>query len=507
MVLWKKAANFAFFYKYMSTNLKIASNLAWQFDNSYLQLPEVLYAKIMPQPAIQPSIALFNHTYATAIGLDTASIAADELASIFSGTLIPANAAPLAQAYAGHQFGHFNMLGDGRAILLGEHITPNNQRLDIQLKGSGQTPYSRRGDGKASLSAMLREYIMSEAMHALGIPTSRSLAVIKTGETVYRDGMQEGAVLTRVASSHIRVGSFEFVSRFQSKEVLACFTKYVIDRHYPDITPNEHHALALLKAVAQKQVSLIVHWLRVGFIHGVMNTDNMSIPGETIDYGPCAFMNRYNPATVFSSIDTTGRYAFGNQASIAQWNLACLASALLPLIDTNEEKAVALAQEVIDGFATDYKLAWYKMMKNKLGLQDEQPGDKKLIEDFLIWMKENKADYTNSFLVLTQSISSTIDPVYDTDGFKQWRLNWQQRIGSSATEAFALMQTVNPLVIPRNHLVEEALAAATIANNYTKIEKLLAILSTPYTAQDELDYFQLPPTERVCNSYQTFCGT
>jgi uncharacterized protein YdiU (UPF0061 family) len=491
----------------MSINSNIAKGLAFNFDNSYTQLPEGLFAKVMPQAALKPSIALFNHAYAASIGLDTTKIDEEELAGIFSGTKIFENAEPIAQAYAGHQFGHFNMLGDGRAILLGEHITPNNTRLDIQLKGSGQTPYSRRGDGKASLSAMLREYIISEAMYALGVPTSRSLAVIKTGETIYRDGMQEGAVLTRVASSHIRVGSFEYVSRFHSKEILEQFTQYVIKRHYPEIVGNDDYALTFLKAVATKQVSLIVHWLRVGFIHGVMNTDNMSIPGETIDYGPCAFMNRYNPATVFSSIDTNGRYAFGNQAAIAQWNLACLASSLLPLIDENEEKAVALAQEVIDGFAADYKLAWYQMMKNKLGLLDEQPGDKELIESFLFWMKENKADYTNSFLALISSVPNSIDVVYDTDSFKQWRLNWQQRIGNANAKSFALMQSVNPLVIPRNHLVEDALAAATIANNYTKVEDFLAVLSNPYTTKEGLDYFQLPPSERVCSSYQTFCGT
>lgn len=491
----------------MSTNSNIATDLVFHFDNSYTQLPDGLFAKVMPQAAIHPSIALFNHAYANTIGLDTTQIDEEELAAIFSGTKIPVNAAPIAQAYAGHQFGHFNMLGDGRAVLLGEHITPTGTRLDIQLKGSGQTPYSRRGDGKASLSAMLREYIISEAMYALGIPTSRSLAVIKTGETIYRDGMQEGAVLTRIAASHIRVGSFEYVSRFQSKEILQQFTQYVIKRHYPEIAGNDNVGLTLLKAVSNKQVSLIVNWLRVGFIHGVMNTDNMSIPGETIDYGPCAFMNRYNPATVFSSIDTNGRYAFGNQAAIAQWNLACLASSLLPLIDENEEKAVALAQEVIDGFATDYKNAWYQMMKNKLGLVDEQAGDKELIESFLFWMKENKADYTNSFLALVLAGPNKLDEIYDTDGFKQWRINWQERITYTSKKSLVLMQSVNPFVIPRNHLVEEALAAATIANNYTKINSLLAVLANPYTPQNGLEYFQLPPSERACNSYQTFCGT
>ena len=326
----------------------------WNFQNSYVELPAKLYIKQLPVSVKNPQIIYYNMSLAKELGLEFLSEEKVAVAEYLSGNKIPEGATPISQAYAGHQFGHFTMLGDGRAVLLGEQINQNNQRYDIQLKGSGQTPYSRSGDGRATLSSMLREYIISESIHHLGIPTTRSLAVIQTGEKVYRETVNDGAVLTRIASSHIRVGTFEYVINSCSKEDLEIFIKYVIDRHYPEISDTDNPSLGLLKVVMHKQIDLIVHWIRVGFIHGVMNTDNMSIAGETMDYGPCAFMNTYNPKTVFSSIDINGRYAFGNQSTIAHWNLTVFASTLLPLISKNKEKAIQLANDILNKFHEEY---------------------------------------------------------------------------------------------------------------------------------------------------------
>jgi len=324
--------------------------MKFNFDNTYLALPGELFTVCPPTPVSQPQLVAFNDSLANELGLSTSNIQPDELADIFSGNVLPEGAASLAQAYSGHQFGHFSRLGDGRALLLGEQITPDGRRYDLQLKGSGPTPYSRRGDGLATLSAMLREYLISEAMHALGIPTTLSLAVVVTGEPVYREQVQPGAVLTRVAKSHIRVGTFEHISQFSSVETLKVFTEYVLKRHYPELLQTENPVLSFLQKVIEKQTDLIVSWMRVGFIHGVMNTDNMAVSGETIDYGPCAFMNAYKPETVFSSIDTGGRYAFGNQPEMALWNLTRLAESLLPLIDTDIKKAIAKAEDVLNSF-------------------------------------------------------------------------------------------------------------------------------------------------------------
>jgi uncharacterized protein YdiU (UPF0061 family) len=331
----------------MLTNIKKHN---WQIENTYAKLPAAFFTLQQPVPVAKPAIVFFNERLANDLGLGFLNEEEENIAGYFSGNKIPEGAQPLAQAYAGHQFGHFTMLGDGRAILLGEQIDPRGKRFDIQLKGSGQTPYSRRGDGRATLYSMLREYLISESMYHLGIPTTRSLSVVSTGEKVYREEVHNGAVLTRTANSHIRVGTFEYARRFCSAEDLRALTNYTIQRHYPEITDTDNPALELLKAVMHKQIDLMVNWMRVGFIHGVMNTDNMSIAGETIDYGPCAFMNAYNPRTVFSSIDTRGRYAFGNQPYIAQWNLTVFASALLPIISENQQKAVDLVKEVIEGF-------------------------------------------------------------------------------------------------------------------------------------------------------------
>ena len=344
------------------------NHIGWNFNNSYIKLLDRLFSKQLPATVPTPRMVYFNDELADTLDLDFSAVSENDKAQLFSGNILPTGAAPIAQAYAGHQFGHFTMLGDGRAILLGEHLTPNNKLFDIQLKGAGQTAYSRRGDGKATLRSMLREFLISEAMHHLGIPTSRSLAVVNTGEKVYREEVHEGAVLTRVMSSHIRVGTFEYISNFLDVATLQEFTNYVIKRHYPELAENANPPLALLKAVMNKQIDLVINWLKVGFIHGVMNTDNMSIAGETFDYGPCAFMNNYHPDTDFSSIDVQGRYAFGKQPGIVQWNLVCLAETLIPLIDKDADKAVKMAQKVINSFPAIYQEKWWQMNGLKLGL-------------------------------------------------------------------------------------------------------------------------------------------
>jgi serine/tyrosine/threonine adenylyltransferase len=477
--------------------------LSFNFNNSYTHLAEQLFSKQNPTIVKAPKVVVFNDELANSLGLSFTD--KQHIAQLFSGNEIPSGAEPIAQAYAGHQFGHFTMLGDGRAILLGEHITPNNIRVDVQLKGSGRTPYSRSGDGKATLSAMLREYLISEAMHHLCVPTSRSLAVVSTGEDVAREFLQEGAVLTRIASSHIRVGTFEYVKKFMGKDALEQFTHYVIERHYPQIKASKNPPLELLKSVMHRQTDLIVNWMRVGFIHGVMNTDNMTVSGETIDYGPCAFMNAYHPKTVFSSIDSQGRYAFGNQPAIAHWNLMCFASALLPLINENSEKAIEQAQKVLDTFASIYEEKWLNMMRKKLGLTDVSDEDAALISELLKWMEAHQADYTNTFFAL-QNETLPNEGIYSSAAFLAWYAHWQKRISHNTTEALDLMRQHNPVYIPRNHLVEQALEAASNQNDYTLFHQLLNVLSEPYTYRPEFSSFQSPPPDGD-HSYQTFCGT
>lgn len=482
------------------------SSYAWNFENTYKTLPDKLFSKQLPIPVKNPQKVMFNKSLAKELGLSWLSEKETFITDFLSGNKIPEGANPLAQAYAGHQFGHFTMLGDGRAILLGEQITPDHKRYDIQLKGSGQTPYSRRGDGRATLSSMLREYLISEAMHHLGIPTSRSLAVVQTGEKVYRNPVQNGAVLTRVASSHIRVGTFEYVKYFGTKEDLQVFTKYVINRHYPEAANTNNPALELLKVVMQKQIDLLVQWMRVGFIHGVMNTDNMSIAGETIDYGPCAFMNTYNPKTVFSSIDTTGRYAFGNQPKIAHWNLAVFAGSLLPLISEDQEEAMQLARAIIDTFPAIFAMRWRQMMFKKLGIQKPIESDKALLDDLLQLMQIHQADYTNTFLAL-QSDQITEIALYQSDEFKHWLGRWEKRIAKEGhkKQVIAIMRSQNPVVIPRNHLVESALENA-VKGDITPFHELLENLSRPYQLPSTPRDFQTVPAGfDAC--YQTFCGT
>ena len=448
----------------------------------------------------------FNAALAEELGLEAQQWESEVGAAFLSGNHVPDWAEPLAMAYAGHQFGHFvPQLGDGRAILLGEIIGRDGKRRDLHLKGAGQTPFSRRGDGRATLGPMLREYIISEAMHALGIPTTRSLAAVTTGEPVFRETALPGAVLARVAASHLRIGTFEYFAAQGDREAIKILADYAIDRHYPALKAKPNSYLALLAAVCEAQAALIARWMQVGFIHGVMNTDNMTISGETLDYGPCAFMDTYDPATVFSSIDHHGRYAFGNQPRIAQWNLARFADTLLPLLDDNHEQALALAEDTINQFPENFERYWHEGMRRKLGLTSEQPDDASLIDALLPLMQQHAADYTNTFRLLCAVAEGGTAP----PGYEAWVTRWQRRLGHesySPHAAATLMRANNPAVIPRNHRVEAALNAAVQQGDFTPLEALLAVLSTPFDHKPEHAEYSNPPTlsERV---YQTFCGT
>ena len=371
--------------------------IGWHFDNTYSKLSESFRERIKPVPVNNPELVILNERLASKLNLDFSKIDKKKLSKIFSGNLLPNGSNSIAQAYAGHQFGHFTMLGDGRAVLIGEHTTKANKKYDIQFKGSGKTAFSRNGDGRAALGPMLREYIISEAMNGLNIPTTRSLAVVKTGENIQRETALQGAILTRVASSHIRVGTFQYIAARQKGNELKTLLDYTIDRHYPEIKDSNNKAIDLLNLLIERQCDLVVNWMRVGFIHGVMNTDNMTVSGETIDYGPCAFMDAYDPKTVFSSIDQMGRYAYCNQPLITKWNLARFAECLIPLIDNDQDKAVKIATETINSFEKKYEEKWMNMMRNKLGLFGLDNKDKFLILDLLTWMHEKKADYTNTF--------------------------------------------------------------------------------------------------------------
>lgn len=490
------------------TNEKSVLQPGWNLDNTYGNLPELFYTGLSPTPVRDPKLILLNGPLAVFLGLNSQALQSDAGAAVLAGNRIPEDARPLAQAYAGHQFGHFTMLGDGRAILLGEQITPTSERFDIQLKGSGKTPYSRGGDGRAALGPMLREYIISEAMQALGIPTTRSLAVVTTGESVIRETVMPGAILTRVAASHLRVGTFEFAARFGNIDELRALADYTLHRHFPEIETTENRYLLLLQEVVKRQAALIAQWQLVGFIHGVMNTDNMALSGETIDYGPCAFMDTYDPATVFSSIDTRGRYAYGNQPPIAAWNLARFAETLLPLLHTGQEQAVELAQEAISDFADLYQRHWLTGMRAKLGLFNEEPQDQTLIEDLLNLMQKYRADYTNTFRAFT--MAKPEDTVlYGTSEFSRWQELWQARLGrQQETEQSSrqLMRNSNPAVIPRNHRVEEALEAAVQQGDLTVLERLLDVLADPYAYSPEQADYSTPPEPSSC-PYRTFCGT
>ncbi len=467
-----------------------------------------MFAQAAPAAVRAPRVSVLNLPLADELGLNLHSLSEEAAAALFSGQELPGEAKPLAQAYAGHQYGGFTMLGDGRAILLGEHRTQDGRRFDIQFKGSGPTSFSRRGDGRAALGPMLREYIISEAMHSLGIPTTRSLAVVTTGETVYRETPLPGAVLTRVAASHIRVGTFQYVAARRDVANLRVFADYTIERHYPELADVPQKYARFLRAVADRQAALIAKWQLVGFVHGVMNTDNMAISGETIDYGPCAFMDTYHHETVFSSIDSAGRYAYGNQPPIAQWNLTRFAETLLPLLDPDQGKAVEIATEELERFAETYEGYWLAGMRKKLGLQTDDAEDIALIQSLLDWMQAARADFTNTF----SDLSSEGEPageVYRDEAFRVWHTRWQQRLGREGkplATAYALMQASNPYVIPRNHRVEEALSAAVDRDDLSVMHRLLAVLAKPYERNAAFAAYLDPPPPTQCG-YRTFCGT
>jgi len=479
----------------------------WNLENSYASLPPILFTSTNPTPVSAPELIILNDQLADSLGLNAESLESEAGVAVLAGNEIPEGASPLSQAYAGHQFGNFTMLGDGRAVLLGEQITPEGERVDIQLKGPGRTPYSRGGDGRAALGPMLREYIISEAMHGLGIPTSRSLAVVKTGEPVYRENVLPGAVLTRVAASHLRVGTFQYVAKWGTIEELQALVDYTIKRHFPYVEAEENRSLSMLKEVIKRQAELISKWQLVGFIHGVMNTDNMTISGESIDYGPCAFMDTYDPETVFSSIDVHGRYAYGNQPYIAAWNLARLAESLLTLLHDDQEQAIKMAQAEISKFHKLYQSHWIKGMRAKLGIFNEEEEDVGLIEGLLELMKKHHADYTNTFRHLT--FETRQDSVlFGTPEFEQWHKLWQARLNrqqASKDSSKKLMQDSNPAVIPRNHRVEAALKAAVEQGDYSVMERLLDVLSHPFAhTNEQAEYSTVPES---CGPYQTFCGT
>jgi serine/tyrosine/threonine adenylyltransferase len=479
----------------------------WHLEQTYTELPDMFYAPAAPTPVRDPRLAAFNLPLATTLGLDGERLAGPEGAAVFSGNVLPAGAQPIAQAYAGHQFGHFTALGDGRAVLLGEQITPSGARLDIQLKGPGPTRFSRRGDGRAALGPMLREYIISEAMHALRIPTTRSLAVVTTGEPVYRETVLQGAVLTRVAASHIRVGTMQWPAAHQDESATRALADYTLARHYPELAGAPERYKALFEAIVARQAALIARWQLVGFIHGVMNTDNMALSGETIDYGPCAFMDRYDPATVFSSIDEGGRYAYGNQPGIARWNLARLAEAMLPLLDSDADRAVEWARSALDRFPTLFEQRWLDGMRAKLGLFTREDDDAALVNDLLAWMQRRSADFTNTFRSLTTGTAAADGTNGDAE-LDAWHQRLEARRGRQSqplTEARALMRQHNPAFIARNHKVEEALRAATSHGDFSMMERLLDVLASPYDHDRELPMFSAPgPADRA---YRTFCGT
>lgn len=493
----------------MSSVTSPASELnavGWRFDNTYSRLPEVFFSPAQPIAVRHPEVAILNGPLARTLGLDFGSLSADAAGRLFTGQELPEGSQPVAQAYAGHQYGHFTMLGDGRAILLGEHRTPSGQLVDIQFKGAGPTRYSRRGDGRAALGPMLREHIISEAMCALGIPTTRSLAVATTGEPVYRTTALRGAVLTRVAASHIRVGTFEYLAASQDTVNLRILADYTIARHYPALAEVPQKYVEFLRAVIDRQAELIARWQLVGFIHGVMNTDNMAISGETIDYGPCAFMNTYRPTTVFSSIDHSGRYAYGNQPAIAQWNLARFAEALLPILNDNLDQAVADATQLLTEFSGLFRKYWLTGMRRKIGLQTEQDEDLDLVQSLLDWMSSSGADFTNTFRDLSEGRLQ--EGLYQDPGFQDWRRRWQQRLGQEqepVSSIYTRMQAVNPAVIPRNHRVEEALSAAEERNDLSALHRLLNVLATPYRLDEGSIVYREPSPDD--DRYQTFCGT
>ncbi|MDF2926897.1 MAG: hypothetical protein K0R57_5811 [Paenibacillaceae bacterium] len=486
-----------------------ATEAGWNFDNSYARLPKTLFSEQNPTPVSSPRLTVFNDSLAATLGLNAQALRSGNGVEILAGNRIPEGALPLAQAYAGHQYGKFNMLGDGRALLLSEQLTPQGKRLDVQLKGPGRSPYSRKGDGRASIGPMLREYIMSEAMHALGIATTRSLAVVATGETRVKDDVeQDGAVLTRIAASHIRIATFQYAAKWGTHEELRALSDYTLQRLFPEAQVGENRFLTLLQEVVRRQAVLIAQWQLIGFVHGVLNTDNVAISGETIDYGPCAFMNAYDPTTVFSSIDPNGRYAYGEQPDITVWNLTQLADALLPILHDDKVQAVQLARDAVSEFTRLYERNWLEGMRAKLGIFNEEPEDEDLIQELLSFMYKHHADYTNTFLALTfEKLEETA--LFHIPEFLQWHERWRARLDrqqESEASSKELMRNNNPAIIPRNHRVEEALEAAVKQGDYTVMERLLAVIARPFAHTPEQSEYAAPPEPSAC-SYKTFCGT
>jgi uncharacterized protein YdiU (UPF0061 family) len=488
---------------------------ALPFDNSYVHLPERFYARRAPTPVAAPRLIRLNRALAEALGLDPDWLSGPEGVAALAGNGVPDGADPIAAAYAGHQFGNFvPQLGDGRAILLGEVIDRMGHRRDIQLKGSGPTPFSRRGDGRAALGPVLREYLVSEAMAALGVPTTRALAAVTTGEPVVRETLLPGAVLTRVAASHIRVGTFQFFAARGDVEGVRALADHVVARHYPEAAQAANPYRALLEAVIARQAELVARWLLVGFVHGVMNTDNMSVAGETIDYGPCAFLDAYDPRTVYSSIDRNGRYAYGEQPRIALWNLTRLAETLLPLLADDESAAVAEAEAALAGYAARFEAAYHGGLGRKLGLGETREGDPALAGDLLKRMAENQADFTLTFRNLCAAaerpeVGAVRDLFVDPTAFDDWASRWRERLaleGRDPAATAAAMRAVNPAFIPRNHRVEAMIEAAVERGDFTPFETLLTVLSRPYAEQPENAAYAEAPTGGGVG-YRTFCGT
>jgi serine/tyrosine/threonine adenylyltransferase len=482
------------------------------FDNSYARDLDGMYIEVAPTRVSAPKFIRFNEDLAAELGMKRAGVSDEALAAIFSGNLIPAGAQPLAMAYAGHQFGHFvPQLGDGRAILLGEVIDRDGRRRDIQLKGSGITPFSRRGDGRAALGPVLREYIVSEAMHALGVPTTRALAAVATGERVQREKGKPGAVFTRVAASHLRVGTFQFFAARGDFESVRKLADYAIERHYPAVMGSERRYADFLASVIEAQAKLIAHWMSIGFIHGVMNTDNMTISGESIDFGPCAFLDNYLANKVFSSIDEYGRYAYSNQPKVAQWNLARLAETLVPLLDEDEEKAVGLANELISEFSVIYDRHYLERMGMKLGLRGPQQDDTQLIADWQALMEANAIDFTNGFRGLPATVdcanlAAFRDGFTDLAAFDAWHQRWLARLAGEASDAVNRMIAANPKYIPRNHRIEQAIRAAEDEGDFAPFHELVEVLKNPYAEQREFERYTRPPLEGE-EVLRTFCGT
>ncbi len=489
-------------------------NADFNFNNSYAEQLEGFYVPFVGDQAPNPELLRLNHALVESLGLDIKDLSVDDIAAIFSGGIELKGSRPLAQVYAGHQFGGFSpRLGDGRALLLGEVIDKNGERFDIHLKGSGRTPYSRGGDGKAVVGPVLREYILGEAMFALNVPTTRALAAISTGEQVFREGMSPGAVLARVASSHIRVGTFEYFASQNETGKVKQLADYTIQRHFSELQGSKDCYLMLVRAVCKRQAELLARWMCVGFVHGVMNTDNMTISGETIDYGPCAFIDTYDSRAVFSSIDHQGRYAYGSQPQIAQWNLARLAESLLPLINEDSEEAVKLATAELNTFSEQYQSSWLAGMRAKLGLASEEKDDLNLVIDLHKAMQGENVDFTLLFRGLSSAIdgeTSTVRSLFDKpDSFDQWFVSWSERLSRDSLkncERIHLMNSVNPIYIPRNHKVEEALNAAEKDSNFAPFERLMSVLSKPFEQREGLEEYALPAPKDF-GPYKTFCGT